>query len=164
MEAILKVKDPVKQFANAVKEKDVALFSSLLDDDGVYEIETKKLKIIKAKKSAFITWLTTKLNSSEIHSVVYDQCLHCQIGNPVVLFNDGRFPRTTTEGSDRSKTGLMFELNDDKISYIKFCFLFVKTENKFNFECRAEKIKQYMDDGLSFEDAFKKTSDEDKFD
>jgi len=63
---------------------------------------------------------------------------------PVFLFNGGKFPRETKKESERSKMGLMLNVQEDKIMEIKFCFVFLKTENKYLFECIAEKIKSLI--------------------
>ncbi len=61
------------------------------------------------------------------------------IGNKVVLFNGGKFPRVIKDVSERSKTGLMLEIEDDKIIGINFCYVFAKTENLYQFECNQKK-------------------------
>ena len=82
--------------------------------------------------------------------------MHCYIGDTVILFNGGNFPRKIKDHSERSKTGLMIDVIDEKITYIKFCFVFAETENKYVFECIGSRIKEYMREGHSFEVAFSK--------
>lgn len=77
------------------------------------------------------------------------------IGNSVVIFNDGKFPRTIKDSSERSKTGIMIDVKDYKIITLKFCFLFLKTENKYKYECTLDEINKLEKQGLSFEEAWK---------
>ena len=84
----------------------------------------------------------------------YDNCIHCSIGNPVVLFNNGLFPRDIKDVSERSKTGLMLRIEHNKIIEIKFCYAFAVTENKYVFDCKMAKIKEYEAKGFSYKEAF----------
>ncbi len=161
-EVKIKIKDIVMLFSEAVKDKNIELISSLLSTEGIFETQLGDLNTIESNKATYVNWLSDKLNLTEITSVALDQCLHCKIGNPVVLFNDGQFPRIIKDTSERTKTGLMLDIQEGKIVNIKFCYVFVKTENKYKFECDTEQIKKYMDNGLTFEDAYKKTFNTDK--
>ncbi len=151
-----KVKDTVKIFSNAIKDKNIDLLSSLLSDTGLFEMQHSDLSTIDADKNTFINWISSELDLTEIKSVLFDQCIMCKIGNPVVLFNDGEFPRKVADSSEKSKTGLMLEIDENQITGISFCFSFVKTENPAVFEIQGAKIKCLMNDGYSFEDAYKK--------
>jgi hypothetical protein len=95
-----------------------------------------------------------KLNQTAINEIFYDKCNKCLVGNPVILFNGGSFPKTIKDSSERSNTRLMLEIKEDKITNIKFCFVFAETENKYIFECIAAKMKELMKQGMSFEQAF----------
>lgn len=53
-------------------------------------------------------------------------------------------------------TGLAFDFKNDKIIRIKFCFTFLKTENKYVFQCRGEKIQEFIEQGLSETEAIQK--------
>lgn len=105
-----------------------------------------------------MNWYKHKLENTTITDIDYDQCLHCSIGNPVVLFNHGKFPREEKDYSARSKTGLMLNIKDNKIAEIKFYFVFLKTENKCCFEVDGEKIKAYIEQGLSIDEAIQKVT------
>ena len=146
----------ITAFAENSKAKNYQGIENLLSDIGIFEIQDKSLDIIEVGKHDFLKWYKDKLNSTAINEVFYDQCLHCSIGNPVILFNGGNFPKTIKDDSERSKTGLMIEVKEDKIAYIKFCFVFAETENKYVFECITAKIKELMKQGYSFEDSFSK--------
>lgn len=58
--------------------------------------------------------------------------------------------------SEQSKSGLMIDADDDKITTLKFCFIFLKTENKYEFECVADKIKELLNQGVSFDEALER--------
>ena len=137
---LIKTKDVSIKFANAVKLKDLNLIENLLSDTGTFSIQDSELETQEANKSQFIKWFRQKLKRVVIYKVDFDLCLHCMIGNKVVLFNDGKFPRTIQHNYERSKTGLMLEIEDDKISSISFCFVFAKTENLYQFECNKMSV------------------------
>jgi hypothetical protein len=48
----------------------------------------------------------------------------------------------------------MLGVKNEKISTIKFCNSFAKTQIKYNFECKAEVMKVYINLGYSFEEAY----------
>jgi len=137
---LIKTKDISIEFANAVKLKEINLIENLLSDTGTFSIQDSELETQEANKSQFIKWFRQKLKRVVIYKVDFDLCLHCMIGNKVVLFNDGKFPRTIQHNYERSKTGLMLEIEDDKISSISFCFVFAKTENLYQFECNKMNV------------------------
>ena len=154
-----KTTDIAVEFAQASQLKDIEYLKYLLHDNGEFEIQNDHNEDIVANKNEFIKWYETKLSYTPITDILYDQCLNCHFGNSVVIFNDGKFPRSINDSSQRSKTGLMIDTKDGKIFILKFCFVFLKTENKYEFECIGEKIKKYMDEGLSFKKAFKKVKE-----
>ena len=137
---LIKTKDISIEFANAVKLKDLNLIENLLSETGTFSVQDTELETQEANKAQFIKWFRQKLKRVVIYKVDFDQCLYCMIGNKVVLFNDGKFPRTIQHNYERSKTGLMLEMDADKISSISFCFVFAKTENLYQFECNKMNI------------------------
>jgi hypothetical protein len=162
MEALESTRQFVKLFSEAIKEKNIELIASFLSANGIFDTQNADLNTIESDKVTFVDWFSNRLNLTIISSVTFDQCIHCKIGNPVVLFNNGEFPRIIKDSSERSKTGLMLDIKEGKITNIKFCYIFAKTENKYKFECDGEQIKKHMGDGLSFEDAYKRTFNTDK--
>jgi len=81
-----------------------------------------------------------KLEATTVSSVDLDQCIGCSFGKSIIILNQGKFPREIKHNSERSKTGLMLNTNEGKINEIKFCFAFLKTENKYQIEIdRAKK-------------------------
>lgn len=128
----------VKEFANATIKNDLIKISDLLCDNGDYEIQTKNLVIRKANKKSFLKWFKNKLSETQVINVDYDQCIHCYIGNPVLLFNNGEFPIIIKDSSWRTKMGLMLDVQNNIIKRIKFCALFLKTENPYVYEKRIK--------------------------
>ena len=124
----------VKQFSSCIIEPDFIKLSSLLADEGKFDVQNSELETIEVCKDEFVEWIWVQRSFSEVTTIDYDQCMHCQIGAPVVLFNDGLFPRKVKDSSERSKTGLMLDIKEGLIHSIKFCYVFVKTENKCMFE------------------------------
>lgn len=152
---LIKTKDIVTQFALATQNKDFKILKSLLLEDGEFEIENEidfsdKITVNKKK---FLKWYKTKIENATITNISYDECLSCFIGNPVVLFNHGEFPRKTVDYSERSKTGLMLNVKGDKIMDIQFCFVFLKTENKYLYQCIGDRVKKLIDRGFPLDDA-----------
>ena len=156
METITHTKDIVKLFAQAVKDKNIELISSLLSDKGEFATQNSELEALKSDKATFMNWLSEKLENNIIESIEYDQCSHCKIGNPVVLFNGGSFPREIQDYSEKSKTGMMCEIKDGIIESISFCYVFLHSENRFAFEVTGEILKKEMQNGLTFEEAYEK--------
>ena len=114
------------------------------------------IETIFVNRQEFMRWYESKLDNAVITDIDYDQCLHCMIGNKVILFNRGKFPILFKDDSERSKTGLMLEFKDGKIAGINFCRVFLNTTNKAVFECRGEKVKEFIEQGLSKNEAIRK--------
>jgi hypothetical protein len=144
----------VTLFTEAVLEKNYVLISELLSDKGEYTIQDKDLETIDVNKTEFLKWFLAKLRDIKILSVDYDQCSLCKIGNPVIIFNKGLFPKTAIDDSEKSMTGLMLDIQENKIIGITFCYSFLHRENKYLLDCKAEKIKKLMNEGFSIIDAY----------
>lgn len=149
METIIKSdqKTIVIELAEAIATFNITKVADLLSENGEYHIQDEKDEIILSNKVNFLKWLgdcideflfvnedRTKLN------YIIDQCLHCRIGNPVIIFENGRFPVFTRDLSQREKCGLMLEFKCNLVSDISLCFLFLKTDNPFLFEKRCLKL------------------------
>ena len=110
MEVILeeKVRDTVADFIFAVESKNMITLANLLSEGGEFDIPDQ---------------------NGEVKEVGKDQCLRCQIGNPVVFFNDGEFPKKNLP-FERPRMGLMLEINNGKIALIQFCYTFLHSKNE----------------------------------
>lgn len=148
----------VESFAEASRSKDFETLKMLLDEGGEYEIqpETKISDIVD--RSSFIEWYKGKLEAISITDIEYDQCVHCELGKPVVLFNKGKFPKNLRESHERSKAGLMLKIKNSKIIEIKFCYIFLKTENKYVFECQGEEMKKLIKGGMTPDQAIERVT------
>ena len=134
------------ELANAIAEFNIAEVTELLSENGEYSIQDEKDKIISANKANFIIWLSNCfdgfLSANEDRKQLrytIDQCLHCRIGNPVIILENGKFPVFTEDLGDREKCGLMLEFDNYLVSGITFCFLFLKTDNPYLFEKKCPK-------------------------
>ena len=134
-----KTKDIIAILKKAFLENKLEVLEDLLDENGSFDVQDQQLDCDTANKSDFIQWIGEIASSQKVESVELDQCLYCEIGNPVLIINNGKFPRKVKESSERSKTGLMISEEDGKIKEIKFCFVFAKTDNPYQFECDLRK-------------------------
>jgi len=140
-----KQKELVQDLADAISTGNIHLIHDLLDKDGKYIIADSKLKLQETDKYGFLNWLRTlmeerNLSSANKLSYYFDQCLHCRIGNPVIIFDDGIFPIETKEPWLREKVGLMLEFEGDKISGISLCGTFLHTDNTVNSENYCQRM------------------------
>jgi hypothetical protein len=99
----------------------------------------------KADKATFMEYITRiceplLLSSAQPAIITYDQCLHCSIGSPVVIFNDGIFPYKATQPYERQKNGLMLQFEGDLICGVTFCGLFVSTKNEYHYEVKRRSL------------------------
>ena len=129
------------ELAEAISKFNIGNVENLLSEKGEFQILDDKDETIISNKNGFITWLNncfvefTSANEDQTQlDYTIDQCLHCRVGNPVIIINNGRFPVFTRNSWDREKIGLMLEFNDEMISDITFCGFFLKTDNPFHFE------------------------------
>ncbi len=126
-----------KMFSEAIIGNDIGSIYNLLHENGRFDTQDNDLETVEVNKIQFIDWFSSKLSESKVISVHFDQCLHCKVGNDVLLLNKGKFPRNIKDISERSKTGLMLDYKDGIIATIKFCYVFAETENKFMFELKS---------------------------
>ena len=129
------------KLAESIATFNITEIADLLSQTGGYSIQDDKDEIVKANKATFLNWLTICMDeflfvnddSTKLNYTI-DRCIHCMIGNPVIIFEKGRFPVFTRDPWQREKCGLMLEFEGELISGITFCFVFLKTENLYNFE------------------------------
>jgi hypothetical protein len=146
---LVKTLNLTHEFAQASQQKDILYLKKLLSDEGEFEIQDDALETYDVNKAEFLVWYANKLEQTAITTISYDQCLDCQIGGSVVLFNDGKFPRKIKDPSERVKAGFKLEVVEDKIVNLKFCFVFLETENKYKFQCDMDRMKKYQEKGLT---------------
>jgi hypothetical protein len=151
-----KSKEIATKFALASKNSDIVLLKRLLSKDGSFHIQDPSLETIEVSRDEFLRWYKEKLDTVTIESIDYDQCLHCYLGKPVVLFNNGKFPRQVQDSSERTKTGLALNISGNKILEIAFCYTFLNMENKYVYQATGDRIKKYIEDGLKQKKAIAK--------
>ena len=134
------------ELANAIASFNIEKVAELLSDKGKYCIQDDNEEIIIRDKASFINWLTNCIDEflfvnedSKQLNYIIDQCLHCKIGNSVIIFENGRFPVFTREPWEREKCGLMLEFDGNLVSGITFCFVFLKTDNPYHFEKKCSR-------------------------
>ena len=134
-------------FVKAIENKDRERLIELLDDHGEFMVQDINLETPVVDKARFIDWILDCREQVEINNFYFDQCAFCKIGNPVAIINDGSFPRKIKDSSEKEKAGLMFEIENNRIHGISFCYTFLETINKYYFEVEgARKIYKYMCD------------------
>lgn len=129
----------VDDLAYAISIGDMNHINELLNENGEYVIANSKLELQKTDKYGFLNWIKPILEEKKIDFVnrlkyEFDQCMFCRIGNPVIIFDDGRFPIQTKEPRLRKKIGLMIEFEGDRISDISLCGTFLEIENPYHHE------------------------------
>ena len=151
METIIKIDQETitLELANAIAAFNIAKVAELLSDHGEYHVQNEEEEIITSNKDGFIKWLSKRLDefktvNEDRTQLKYsiDKCSYCRIGNPVIIFENGKFPVFTTKKWEREKCGLMLEFDGNIISDISFCFLFLTTDNQYLFE---KKCKRHLD-------------------
>lgn len=135
------------ELAEALAEFNIDVVGNLLSENGEFQILDDKDETIISNKNGFVRWLkdcfdeyTTVNEDCKKLEYTIDQCLHCRVGNPVIIIGNGRFPVFTRNSWDREKIGLMLEFKDEMISDITFCGLFLQTDNPFHFEKECARL------------------------
>jgi hypothetical protein len=146
MASIIKTdqKTILTELAEAICTYNITEVSDLLSDNGQFAIQNDKDEIVLTNKVNFLDWLkgcthefliVNKSRQPLDYTII--QCLHCVTGNPIIIFNNGKFPVFSRNQGKNEKSGLVIMLNDNKINGIELCFLVMKTENPFIYEKRC---------------------------
>lgn len=135
------IKSIPKIFGESIANFELENIGAFLKEDGEYQITNSEDEPIIVDKNKFLEWLGSRIMefkkanpSRESLNYEIDQCLHCRIGNPVLIFENGKFPVQLIKPWDREKCGLMLEFENDLVESISLCFLFLQTDNPFIFE------------------------------
>lgn len=143
----------IDQFHHFILNSNRAEIANLLLDTGEYNIQNKLFETISVGKAEFINWLSQSVKNESINSVYIDQCLFCKTGNPVFIINGGSFPRKVKSSAEMFITGLMIDIQQNKISSITFCYNFLHTENDSIFNINIKKVMELEKNGLSRSEA-----------
>jgi hypothetical protein len=137
-----------KELADAIASFNIAKIGDQLSENGEYSTLNEKEEIVYTNKSTFITWLSNIIKDYKSNnkttgklSFIFDRCSYCRIGNPVIIFENGKFPVNMKKPWEMEKCGLMLQFENNLISGITFCFYFLKAENPFNHERKCSKIE-----------------------
>jgi hypothetical protein len=130
-------KELTRKLADSISNGDINQVHELLDDEGEFTICDPNYELMTTDKYGFLNWikpflLERKLSSFNKMDYTIDQCIFCKIGNPVILFEDGKFPIKTEEPWQRERLGFMLEFEGEKISGISICGVFLYAYNPIN--------------------------------
>jgi hypothetical protein len=150
-----KINPITKVFVQAIESKNFEKIGSLLKDEvEEFEVQDSAGDKLKVDKNLYIKWLTPKLETNDIQDIRFDKCNGCAVGNEVMLINYGSFPYINNTNDESVFTGLMLEVENDKIAAIKFCTSLEKTQLKYRFECKASQIRWHMYHANTYEQAY----------
>jgi hypothetical protein len=136
-------KTVITELAEAISSFDIPRVEGILSDDGIFAIQTEHYEVVLSDKKKFLDWLNGcfvkflfEAKSRRIITFNIVQCMHCATGNPIILFEEGRFPVFSGNQLKEEKSGLLIRSDENKVTGIEFCFLVMKTENPFIYERR----------------------------
>lgn len=136
----------IADLAEAISSFNVAGVSTLLSDDGKFAVQNESNEIVISGKDEFILWLSGCYSKFVFagkfrrrFSFTIIQCMHCVSGNPIIVFEKGRFPVFSGNQATNEHSGLVIISDENKITGIEFCFLVMKTENPYIYEKRCLK-------------------------
>jgi hypothetical protein len=137
-------KELTRRLADSISNGDINQVHKLLDDEGEFTICDPNYELMTTDKYGFLNWIKPflmerNLNSENKMDYTIDRCLFCKIGNPVILFEDGKFPIKTKEPWQREKLGFMLEFEGEKISRISICGVFLYADNPLNSEIHCSR-------------------------
>lgn len=136
-------KSVISELAEAISSVDISKIEDLLSDNGNFVVQDENYKVYWSDKAKFLGWLNSCysrfLSSGRTISKLsftIVQSMHSPAGNPIILFEDGKFPVLSMNQLREEKSGLLIKCEDNKITGIEFCFLVTKTESPFIYEKR----------------------------
>jgi hypothetical protein len=142
-------KSVITDLAEAISSLDISEIANLLSDDGNYVVQDENYQVFRSDKVKFIDWLNgcyrrflSADKASRRLRFTIVQNMHNPTVNPIILFEDGKFPVLSVNQLREEKSGLLIKCEDNKITGIDFCFLVMKTESPFIYE------KRYLNPGL----------------
>ena len=136
----------IAELAEAISSFNIDGVAMLLADDGNYAIQDENLKIVISGKDEFLRWLRgcyskllfggrfrRRLNFNIV------RCLHCVTGNPIIVFEKGRFPVYSRTREKYAQNGLVIISDETRVTGIELCLLVKKIEKPFIYEKRCLK-------------------------
>jgi hypothetical protein len=139
----------IAELADAISSCDLTAVENLLSEDGKFAVQNENYDIIISGKNEFISWLNgcyKKSGSggriSKRLTFTIIQSMHRMNGNPIIVFEEGRFPVFSVNQTENEQSGLVVISDDTTITGIELCYLVMKTESPFIYE------KRYLLPGL----------------
>jgi len=137
-------KSIITELAEAIASFNIEGVALLLSDDGNYTVLDKNHKIAVTGKDEFIHWLRgcygnllfggrfrRRLSFNIVKSI------HYVTGNPIIVFEKGRFPVISGYMEKNAQSGLVINSHENKVTGIDLCLLIMKIEKPFIYEKRC---------------------------
>lgn len=128
---LFQISDIAQQFAEACVMKNRPDIEKMLCDQGIFEIQNEELETEEVDKKTFMEWFFPIMIQQLYLPFYLNRCNGCMKGKPVIIFQEGKFPRSRWKLGDMHKSGLMIEEKDNKIVKIMFCYSFCETTNSW---------------------------------
>ena len=134
-------KNIIAELADAISSFNIAAVECLLSEDGKFAVQDENYVIKISGKDDFLQWLSecyrksgTVGNLRKKLSITIIQSMHRTTGNPILVFEEGRFPVFSVNQTKDEQSGLVIISDEIAITGIEFCFLVMKTESPFIYE------------------------------
>jgi hypothetical protein len=137
-------KNVIAELADAIASFNIAAVECLLSEDGKFAVQNENYEIKISGKVDFIHWLSVcyshfgfggKLKKKLSFTII--QCMHRMTGDPIIVFEDGRFPFFSVNQTKNEQSGFVVISDETTITGIELCFLVMKTESPFIYEKRC---------------------------
>jgi hypothetical protein len=139
-------KSIIAELAAAISSFNPEGVAKLLSDDGNYTVQDENSKIVNSGKDEFLHWLRVCYSSllfggrfRRRPKFKIVQSLHCVNGNPIILFEKGRFPVLSGNREKNAQIGFVIKSDETMVTGIEICLLVMKIENPFIYEKRCLK-------------------------
>jgi len=130
------------ELIEAIASMDITKVACLLAENGEYWIQNENNDIVLASKVNYLKWMGDCFNKflsanrggrTRLDYIIL-KCLHCRTRDPVIIFENGKFPVSFKNSGQKKECGLIVESADNKIIRIAMCFLILKSEDPYIFE------------------------------
>jgi hypothetical protein len=131
----------IADLADAISSFNIAAVRSLLSEDGKFAVQNENYEITISGKEEFIRWLNgcyrktgSAVKFKKRLGFTIIQSMHRMTGNPIIVFEEGRFPLFSADQGENEQSGLVIISDETTITGIELCFLILKTESPFIYE------------------------------
>jgi hypothetical protein len=136
----------IADLAEAISSFNIDGVAILLSDDGNYAVQDNNHKIVISGKVEFLNWLRGCYGSLLFGgrfrrrlSFKIVQSLHCVTGNPIIVFEKGRFPVFYGNREKNAQNGLVIKYDENNVTGIELCLLVMKIDKPCIYEKRCLK-------------------------